>query len=92
MRVYSLLEEIKSAKNLTTRSKNNLPTHKNMNALLKLLFGFLGTIIIFYLLVRAAIKIQEIEKKGESKLEKNLSMYVLLALVIITILGTSLGC
>lgn len=63
-----------------------------MDSLFKIILGFIGTIVIFGLLIKPVLKIQETEDKGSTKLEKNLSMYILIALVILSVLGSFISC
>lgn len=63
-----------------------------MDSSFKIILGFIGTIVIFGLLIKPVLKIQETEDKGSTKLEKNLSMYILIALVILSVLGSFISC
>lgn len=63
-----------------------------MDPLFKIILGFIGTIVIFGLLIKPALKIKETEDKGSTKLEKNLSMYILIVLVILSVFGSFISC
>lgn len=63
-----------------------------MHPLLKMILVFIGTIVLFGFLIKPALKIKETEEKGSTKLERNLSMYILIILMILSVIGSFISC